>query len=168
MKILFIVAQEGFRDEELFEPKSICENADIPCDVASITTAPAKGKLGGIVIPNIAVKDVNSDNYDLLVVVGGPGAPKLGEYSEVLNLIRIFAQKKLAAICYAPTVLAKAGVLKGRRVTFFKDKYSDPIIRESGAIISDENICRDGNLVTANGPHAATDFGNALIGLLRM
>ncbi|MEK7528810.1 MAG: DJ-1/PfpI family protein [Patescibacteria group bacterium] len=166
-KILFVIAQQDFRDEELFEPKKICEGAGIECTVASITTNEAVGKLGATVTPDIAVKDARPEDYDMLAIVGGPGSPTLAEYPEVLNLVQFFSKnKKLAAICYGPTVLARASVLNGKKVTFFKDKFSDPIIRQAGGIVTDQSVVTDGNLTTACGPQCATAFGRALVDLL--
>lgn len=167
-KVLFIIAQEGFRDEELFVPKSVCEGAGLKCIVASITTNEAHGKLGGKIKPDIAVKDVKVTDYDLCAVVGGPGAPKLSDYPEVSEKLNEFtkAGKKMGAICYAPTVLAKAGLLRGKKVSAYQDEFSVPILQDGGAQLTDEAVSRDGDLVTAAGPFAAEEFGKALVDMM--
>lgn len=167
-KILFIIAQEGFRDEELFIPKSICETAGIKTVVASLTTNEAHGKLGAKIKPDLSVKDVSVDDYELCVVVGGPGAPVLGDNPDVLEKLRAFQArgKKMAAICYGPTVLAKADLLRGKRVSAYQDEFSTPILQQAGAILSAEAVVWDGDLVTGAGPFAAEEFGKALVALL--
>lgn len=167
-KILFIIAQEGFRDEELFVPKHICEAAGIKTIVASLTTNEAHGKLGAKIKPDIAVKDAKIDDYDLCTVIGGPGSPTLAENPEILEKLRAFQAhgKKLAAICYAPTVLAKAGLLQGKRITAYQDDFSIPILKAGGAILSAEAVVRDGDLITAAGPFAAEEFGKTLVAIL--
>lgn len=69
----------------------------------------------------------------------------------------------VAAICAAPIVLAKAGLVKDRNVTAYpaQDVYRE--LNEAGAhIVKDENVVLDGNMLTANGPGAAMLFGYSI------
>ncbi len=167
-KVLFIIAQTNFRDEELFKPKTILEKAGFKCDVASISTTFATGMLGKVVKPDIAVREVDVDDYELLVVVGGSGAPELAKYPEVLKLLASAQDndKKLAAICFGPMVLAKAGVLSGSKATVFKTKESLAALQQGGAEYVEQSVVTDLNLVTASGPEAADAFGNEIVKLL--
>ena len=70
--------------------------------------------------------------------------------------------KVLAAICMAPRVLANAGVLEGRKSTSLQ-KYD---IEAKGAIVSDKPVERDGNIMTANSPGVAKQFGEAIVSTL--
>lgn len=73
------------------------------------------------------------------------------------------AGKLVAAICAAPIVLAKAGLVKDRNVTAYpaQDVYRE--LNEAGAhIVKDENVVLDGNMLTANGPGAAMLFGYSI------
>lgn len=168
-KVLFIIAQANFRDEELEKPKEILEDAGYRVDVASITTEYALGMMGAIVKPDLAVKDANISNYALIVVVGGGGAPELANHPEVLNLLSQAKSenKKLGAICLGPTVMAKAGVLQGKQATIFKTSESLASLEQGGATFVDQKIVVEPGLVTANGPAAATEFGNELVKLLQ-
>ncbi len=168
-RVLFIIAQTNFRDEELEKSKKILENAGYNVDVASITTEQAKGMMGAIVKPDLAVKDVNLSNYDLIVVIGGSGAPELANYPEVLNLLTQAKNNniKLGGICLGPSVMAKAGVLQGKQATVFKTSDSLAALEQGGATFIDQKIVIEPNLVTANGPAAATEFGNELVKLLQ-
>ena len=164
-KVLFIIAQEGFRDEELLRPKRILENAGIDVEVASITTDLARGVLGAEVVPDLSTKDANADDYEYIIVVGGPGSPTLLDYLEVLDLVS--NAKNTAAICLGPMVLAKAGVLEGKRATVFKSDDSLAALEEGGAEFVDQSIVVDGSLVTANGPEAADQFGQKLVEMIK-
>jgi len=168
-RILFIIAQNSFRDEELAKPKQILKKAGYSYDVASITTEHAIGMLGTVIKPDLAVKDANVNNYALIVVVGGSGAPSLVNYPEVLDLLARAKNesKKLGAICLGPMVLAKAGVLNGRRATVFQIPESIAALQEGNATFVDKNVVVDDWLVTANGPGASDEFGNALVELLQ-
>ncbi len=164
-KVLFIIAQKDFRDEELLKPKRILENAGIDVEVASITKELARGVLGAEVMPDLAVKDADAEEYEYIVVVGGSGSPTLLDYPEVLDLVS--KAKNTAAICLGPMVLAKAGVLEGKRATVFKTDDSLATLEDGGAVFVDQSIVVDGKLVTANGPGAADQFGQKLVEMIK-
>ena len=86
-KVLMIVAQKGFRDEELFVPKEILERAGHDVKVASLTRQKATGSRGAVVQPDLAVYEANPDFFDCIVVVGGPGSPALSESAEGRELL---------------------------------------------------------------------------------
>ncbi|MBI4150286.1 DJ-1/PfpI family protein [Candidatus Woesearchaeota archaeon] len=168
-KALFIIAQKGFRDEELFEPKEVLEDAGIECKVASISTNAAQGKLGAMVMPDLAVKDAKLDDYDVIIVVGGPGAPELAKHKEVLDLLKAAKQKgkNLASICIAPIVLAKAGVLTGKKATVWESPETIKMLEEGKAIFTRKDVVVEDKLVTANGPAAAREFGKKVVEMLK-
>jgi protease I len=64
-------------------------------------------------------------------------------------------------------VLAKAGVLEGKKATVFSTPDSISALQRGGAILVDNNVVVDSRLVTANGPASAEEFGNALVNLLK-
>lgn len=167
-RVLFIIAQQDFRDEELFVPKIIIEKAGIEVVVASITTDTATGKQGRKIVPDIAVKDADIDDYDMILMAGGPGAANLADYEEVRA---IFVQARaderpFGAICIAPVNLAKFGVLEDKKVTVFETEESVEIIEEAGAHYTGRDVEIDGNCITANGPEAAEQFGKEIVRLL--
>ena len=108
-------------------------------------------------------EEVDYSDVDLVVLPGGiPGTPNLAANKTVTDTCTAFAKsgKKVAAICAAPIVLAKAGLVKDKNVTAYpaQDVYRE--LNEAGAhIVKDENVVLDGNMLTANGPGAATLFG---------
>jgi len=167
--VLFIIAQNNFRDEELQKPKDILEKAGYEVKVASITTNTATGMLGARVTPDLRVKDAKVEDYDLIVVVGGSGSPELAKHEEVLFLLREASSenKKLGAICLGPMVLAKAGVLEGKRATVYRTTESVNALEQGGASFVDDTVVVEEDLVTANGPSASEVFGNELLKLLQ-
>ena len=163
MRILIIIAQKLFRDEELDIPKRLFEANGIKVDVASVTTEIAVGKLGMQVNPDLSFKDAKSDDYDAIMIVGGPGAPELKNYPEVLNLIKEFdkKQKLVTAICIAPTILAKAGILKGKKATVFPTGADE--LKMASAIYTGDHVTVDGRIITGDGPESAKIFAEKVI-----
>jgi len=166
---LYVIAQQNFHDKEFKIPKEIFEAEGFKVMVASITTDQAVGTFGLRIKPDIAIIDVNPNDFDALVIAGGIGAPKLADYPEVLNLIRVFAaqNKPVAAICIAGYILCKAGILKGRRATVYPADFALTEFRREGVIYSDEEVVVDGKIVTANGPTAARTFAEQIVKLLK-
>lgn len=109
--------------------------------------------------------EVDFSNYDLLILPGGmPGTKTLSENDTVLHQVSEFysSGRKIAAICAAPSVLAKAGILNGKRATVhpnFRDQMKD-------AVLTDQEVVVDGEITTAWGLGAAIPFGLELVSQL--
>ncbi len=166
-KVLFVIAHEGFRDEECFEPKEVLKDQEVI--IASTETTPATGSLGGKITPDITLDEALNriNEFDAVVFVGGPGASVYFE-NPTAHKIAQSAKNILAAICIAPVTLAKAGVLKGKKATVWNDgqKTQAKILEDNGATYVAEDVVVDGNLITANSPNAAKKFGEAILAKL--
>jgi protease I len=158
-KVLMVIAPENFRDEEYLEPRRILEGRGCAITVASTRTGPAKGMLGAVVTPDTTLDQVRAADFDAVLFVGGNGAEVL--YSDrrahLLATDAIAGGKPLAAICVSPTILANAGVLKGRRATVWPGQSKALIA--GGADYTGRPVERDGSIITGAGPDAATRFG---------
>jgi len=168
-KVLMVVAQHGFRDEEYLVTREVLATENHSVKVASLTRGKAKGMLGAEVVPDMAAHEANPDFFDAVVIIGGQGAMKLAESPDVIRLVQgAFAKGKvLAAICIGPITLAKAGVLSGKRATVFRSPEDIRALKEGGALYTGEDVAVDEKLVTACGPHAAGDFGRKLCEMLK-
>jgi protease I len=168
-KVLMIIAQDGFRDEELIVPKEVLEKEGHSVKIASLSRGKSHGSRGAVVAPDLAVYEANPEFFDAVIVVGGPGSRKLSEDRSVLNLvIEAAARKKIVgAICLGPMTLAKAGVLAGRNATVFPDREGVSSLRQNAANYVREPVVVDGLIVTADGPLSAGSFGAAVSALLK-
>ena len=76
----------------------------------------------------------------------------------------------MAAICIAPEILAKAGVLKEKKATVWSssiDQGPVEFLENEGAEHVEEPVVVDGKIITGNGPEAATEFGQKIVEVLR-
>ena len=170
-KIVMVIAFKDFRDEEYFVPKEILEGAGAEVKTASNKMGRALGADGGEVEIDLLVKDLNPADFDVVVFIGGPGC--LGnldnENSYQVAKETVSQNKILASICISPIILAKAGVLKGKKATVWSspmDRSPVKILEENGAIYQDELVVVDGKIITGNGPGAAKEFGEAIVEVL--
>ncbi|MBN3037343.1 MAG: DJ-1/PfpI family protein [Candidatus Diapherotrites archaeon] len=163
-KVLMVVARDGFRDEELFKTREELEAAGHEVVVASDAVGLCKGKLGGSVRAELALCDAKEKDFDALVFVGGPGAAGFFDDDVAHGLAKDFfrAEKPVAAICIAPCILARAGLLRGRNATVWSGPEYVRILKEEGAKYTGKDVEVASNMITASGPHAARDFGKAV------
>ena len=165
--ILMVIAPENFRDEELLEPKEIFENLGALVIIASKGTDSAKGMYGAMVTVDKDILEVNVENYDAVVFVGGSGTTVYFEDETAKNIAREAYEsgKIVGAICIAPSILANAGLLGGKRVTSFSSEKAN--LESHGAEYTGATVEQDGSIITGNGPEAATEFGQKIAEALK-
>ncbi|MDR2812012.1 MAG: DJ-1/PfpI family protein [Endomicrobium sp.] len=166
-RVVFITAPKVFRDEEYFKPKEILEKAGVEVITASIKIGKLTGRFGYKTISTVLISDINPSDFDAIIYVGGYGASVFFENKCTLQLANEFfnQNKPLASICIAGVILANSGVLKGRKATVYIDG-KEALIR-SGADYTGNSLEVDGNIITANGPDAAEEFGKAIVKALQ-
>jgi protease I len=169
-KILMIIAPEKFRDEEFEVPYKTFMDEGADVTVASLRKGVATGMFGSQFEVNTTLDEVNEKDFDAVVFVGGAGVPEVRADNRAVEIARNSKDHKvLSAICWAPTILAKAGVVSGKKTTVWLGddpeygKKTSDVMEDSGAQFINENVVTDGNIVTGNGPHAAQEFADAVI-----
>ena len=165
--VLMVLAQDVFRDEEYIEPKILIENALIRIKTTSIEPGPCFGKTGARAMAEFALSTVNPSEYEAIIFIGGSGASVFFDDADTHRLAREMhgAGKIVAAICIAPSTLAHAGLLEGKKATAFESQKEDLIAH--GAEFTGEPVEVDGRIITADGPESATAFGEAIRDLLK-
>lgn len=161
-KIVMIIAPQKFADQEFFEPKAIFEKNGAKVWVASTSLQPAVGYGTASVKPDFTIADLKSADYDAVVIIGGEGAISyLWDSQELRALVKdAYAKNKMvAAICAAPVVLARAGILRGQSATVYPDPSFITELTKNGADYRDTKVVVSGKIITGNGPSSSTDFG---------
>jgi len=167
-----IVALQDFRDEEYFIPKNIFIGEGAEVKTVSSKKGKAIGTYGGVVEVDLPLEKLNVLEFDAIVFVGGAGAAKYMNDEKCHQIVReaVSHQKVLGAICIAPTILARAGVLKGKKATVWAsnlDKSAVKVLEEAGADYQKAPVVIDEKIVTASGPQAARKFAEAIVQLLQ-
>jgi len=165
MKAVFVIPQDNFRDEELFETKRVLESNGVKCFIASKTKGICVGMLGGKITSDLTLDEVGKD-FEGIIFVGGGGAVEYFNDAKALGLARKYFDMGcvVAAICIAPSILANAGILRGVRVSAFSSEKKN--LKSKAAVISDKSVEVHGLIVTASGPAHAKEFGEKISELL--
>jgi len=170
-KIAIIIAFNNFRDEEYFIPKQVLEMGGNKITTVSSQLGKAIGTYGGEVTIDIILEDVDVDKFDAIIFAGGSGALAYLENETCLKIAKdtVSKNKVLGAICIGPAILAKAGVLSGKKATVWSsplDKSAVKILEQGKAVYENSQVVKDKNIITANGPEAARRFGETIASLL--
>ena len=163
---LLVIAQEIFRDEEYARPKAVLEAHGVTVTTASLQPGPARGKLGMTAVADVALATAAARQWDCVAFIGGAGASVFFDDPDAHALARdtLASGAVVGAICIAPSILARAGLLQGVPATAFASQHDDLV--EHGALWEPGPVVVSGRIVTANGPDAAQEFGQRLAELL--
>ena len=168
MKTVLVPLAQGCEELEATTIIDLLRRADIQVVAAGLDDQPVRASRGMTIVPDMSLRRaLEAEEFDMVVLPGGqPGSDNLNNDSRIHDLLRktIKQGKVVAAICAAPIVLAKAGLLDGKKATSYPgciDQMGVPGLKYTGGLVE-----RDGQVVTARGPGAAMDFALALIEIL--
>ncbi len=167
MANVLVPLAQGCEELEAITVVDLLRRAGITVVTASLDDQPVHASRGTVLLADMTLDEALAQDYDMVVLPGGlPGADHLMNDARVIELVTRMAarQQYTAAICAAPRVLARAGLLDGRHATSFPgaiDVHGIPGLR-----YSDQPVVRDGTVITSRGPGTAMDFALELIEVL--
>ena len=160
--MIYIFLAEGFEEIEALTPLDLLRRAGLPVTTVGVGQRVVTGSHGISVTADILDADFSDDTPEMVILPGGmPGTLNLDASPVVHAAISaaLASNAYLAAICAAPSILGKRGLLSGKRavcVPGFEDTLS-------GALLSAKKVEVSGHVITAKGMGAAMDFGLALV-----
>ncbi len=161
--VLVIIA-EGFEEVEALTPVDILRRAGAEVTVAALNDGiHVTGRSGITVHAETSLSSLEGQQFDCILLPGGPGVRHLRQDARVLALAarQVAENRWIAAICAAPVVLSAAGVLEGRRFTAHSS-----VAGELLGIIPSERVIVDGRLITSRGAGTALDFALSIVARL--
>lgn len=158
MKVLALLF-DGFEEVEAMAPIALIRRAGVDLTIVS-KRSDVIGAHYIHLCDMYLLKDVQKEDYDVLLLPGGPHYRLIETYDEVKQIISYFMEhnKIVAAICAAPTVLGKMGYLKNKNYTCFTSMNED-----FGGTYLDQKVVVDGNLITARSADASIVFAYEII-----
>ena len=164
--MIYVFLANGFEEIEALAPVDFLLRAGVDVKTVGVSGKFCRGAHGINVEADILLEDVVLDeNVQGIILPGGmPGAENLNNSSDVQNAIDYCAEnnKIIGAICAAPFILGRKGLLEGKNATCFpgfEDELKGASLVESGVII-------DGTIVTAKGAGVAWEFGAAICSII--
>jgi protease I len=163
-----ILVEQQYQEMEVWYPAYRLREAG--CKVTFVGPEAGKSypsKLGYPAVSEKAARDVSADDFDVLVIPGGFAPDFIRRSEPMIQLTSTMAEqgKVIAAICHGPWVLCSTQALKGRKATCFFAIKDDVI--NAGAHYVDDEVVRDGNVITSRKPNDLPAFMQTILQAIR-
>ena len=164
--MIYVFLANGFEEIEAITPIDILRRGGV-----EVMTVGINGKIvvGSHNIPiecDIEINDVSIRDMQGIILPGGiPGTPNIERCGKAIMLIKHAIDNDLlvCAICAAPSILGKRDMLNGKNATCYPG-YEDLL---NGAVIYDEKVVKDGNIITSKGAGTAAEFSFEILTYLK-
>ena len=159
--MVYIFLADGFEEMESLAPADILRRAGVGVKLVGVTGETVTGTHG---IPvRCDTRDFCADDCEMIILPGGlPGAENLDESELVSSAIAACSDKRIAAICAAPFILGKRGLLDGKKATCYPG-FEDQL---TGAQYTAAGFETDGLITTGKSAGHAVEFALELVRLL--
>lgn len=168
-KVAILVA-DGFEEVELTKPRQALDDAGAKTSIVSPKDDTVRSwrhtEWGEDFDVDVPLRDAKAENFDALLLPGGVLNPdKLRMDADAMKFVKSFfdAGKPVAAICHGPWSVIEVGAAKGRKIASWPSLKSD--LRNAGAEWIDQEVVRDGNLVSSRNPDDIPAFNREMIKL---
>ena len=169
---ILIIATDGVEQLELTTPRDELRKAGAKVDVASPSGKAIRGwntsDWGDTIPADLKLADVNCDDYQAIVIPGGVANPdKLRVDETAMQIVGSFlnSEKLVAAVCHGPWLLVEADACDGRRMTSYPSIRTD--LENAGADWVDEEVVKDGAIVTSRNPKDLPAFSARIVEALK-
>ena len=164
--MIYVFFAQGFEEIEGLTAVDVLRRAELPVTMVGVGGREVTGSHNIRIVGDISDTEASPDNLQMVVLPGGlPGTLNLEKSSVVQRFLDRAVEENcwIAAICAAPSILGHRGLLAGREATCFPG-FEEQL---TGARLSKEYVCVDGNYVTGKGMGVATEFALKLVELLK-
>ncbi len=160
MKRALIPLAEGFEEIEATVCANVLRRAGIEVVLAGIPGTMVRGARNVKLMADRKLSEVRPEEFDAIILVGGdPGYKNLGLSTKVMEAVRDFESKGklVAAICAAPALLSKLGLLENRVSTIYPGMERE-VPRPRG-----HRVVKDSNVITSQAPGTALEFALMIV-----
>lgn len=164
--MVYVFLADGFEIIEALAPVDMLTRAKIDVKTVGVTGDVATSSCGVSVKTDMSINDFDFYDVQAIVLPGGmPGTLNLESNNAVQQAIdnAVNTNTPVCAICAAPSILGHKGILGGKQATCFPGFEQEL----DGAVLSNEYVVTDGNIITARGAGVSVDFGLEIVKLLK-
>lgn len=168
MKNILIITADRCDDSEVLYPYYRMIEEGFKVTVASFERGPVNAKYHFSIYADISVDEIETCDYDGLILPGGMAPEKLRQNQAVIDAVKSFdsAKNPIAAICHGQQILISAGILKNRKATCYPGIKDDLI--NAGAIYEDKSVVVSENLITSRSPEDLPFFMKEFLKLINI
>ena len=164
--MVYVLVADGFEETELIVPVDILKRAGVDVKLVGVHSSEARSTRGITIKTDICLDDLIIYEMDMLVLPGGqPGVDNLWVDERVKMLVKqaALANKFIGAICAAPMILGRLGLLDGKKAVCYPGCEED---MGSAKIVTAPCI-RSGKVITGTSAGCAIPFGLELVAALK-
>lgn len=165
--MVYVLFENGFEMCEALSPVDILRRGGVDVKTVGVSGAEIKSSHGVCIKTDIVLSDVSLGDMEMLIIPGGqPGVDNLWANESVRALVSSAYEKKIpiSAICAAPMILARLGMLDGKRCVCYPS-CAEELAR--GNYVENTGVVEDGQFITARAAGDALDFSFAVLKKLR-
>ncbi len=167
MKFLIFVPPNDFRDESLSTIRMFFDRWNVGYQITSYSTKECTGMHGASCMPDINANRVDISGYDGIIFIDGAGVDsyKLSEFRPLLDMVLKFnnGNKYIGAVGNSVKVLAKANIIKGKKMAVPEDENVKKVVQLFHGVMSDKNMEIDGNIITVKDANALEESLNPIL-----
>ncbi len=162
-----ILVENDYQDQEVWVPLYRLREEGYETVLVGPAATQYKSKYGYPIQAQIPASEAKSDDFLGVIIPGGWAPDRLRQNAAVLKLVKDLFEKRrvVASICHGGWVLASAGVARGKRLTSYQAIRDDMV--NAGADFTDQEVVRDGNLITSRKPDDLPAFCREILKALR-
>ena len=165
--MVYVFFADGFEEIEAITVVDVLRRANIDVKSVGVPARAVTGAHGIPVTADCALDDIRNTEPDMVVIPGGMGGVNhLGECRDFMDMVKKTAKdgRYVAAICAAPTLLGRLGLLDGRTCVCYPGM--EAYLGKVGSS-PERAVVRDGKLITSKGPGTAADFALEIVKVLK-
>lgn len=161
--ILLVLPNNNFNEHEFLVVKKVLEQNAFNLLITSDSASLCFGNNGLKTKSDVNIMNVHPANFLAVVIIGGTGINELWNSKNIHKIVKEFYQseKVIAAICGAPVILARAGLLKGTEATCFEEHRSE--LESESASYLNIPVVKRGRIITGQNPEAADEFARTIV-----
>ena len=165
--ILIFLAANNFSEEEYLIIKRVFLKASKKIFITSDSNTICNGDNGMRVKDDVDFYNVNEKNFSAIVLIGGKGSKDYWDNEQLQNIVQKFkrAEKIVSAICSAPVILARAGLLSNIQATCWSEDKNELI--RLGINYNDRSVIAEKGVITSDGPRSAEQFAETVLNMIK-
>ncbi|MGC8479221.1 MAG: DJ-1/PfpI family protein [Candidatus Micrarchaeia archaeon] len=172
MKLVMVIPPGEFKDETVVKVSETMQKWKVDLLIASSTKNECKGSHGAMIKPKLLISDINSNDFDGIIISNGLGIEdyKLYESRQLIDLIKHFNENRkiICGIGNGLKIISRANIISNKKICSLKDPETLRFVKLFRGIVTENDVQIDQNLITATSSDKVSEFSKAIIEVLEL